>query len=127
MADAKVYAILSVSLVFVGFLVSLRLWTFTSTIGSVFLAFALGLYAVVIFIGIWSYFPRQFRATNARAIMGDLDRPFEVLAEWTSGALLDFAEEHCRIASEKGYWLQLSMIVFMMATLLLGISFVNVP
>ncbi|MCJ7455453.1 hypothetical protein MUP07_01755 [Candidatus Bathyarchaeota archaeon] len=125
--DAKTITILSVTLVLVGFLVSLRPWAFVKLTGLVFFALALVVYALVIGVGLRSYFPREFRATKTRAITRNLDRPNEMLAEWTLESLLDFADEIWRIASEKGYWLQLSMILLLMATLLLGISLVPVP
>ena len=124
MADTKTYTILSVTLVFVGFLVSLRPWLFITANGRIFFAIALGLYAGVILFGIWAYFPREFPATNTRAILEELDRPNEILTRWTSNALLDFADRNWRIALGKGFWIKVTIVLFVIATLSLSISLV---
>jgi hypothetical protein len=95
--------------------------------GRIFFAIALGLYAGVILVGIWSYFPREFPATNTRAILEELDRPNEVLIRWTSDALLDFADRNFRIASGKGFWVKVTIVLFVIATLSLSISLVVGP
>jgi hypothetical protein len=125
MADTKTYTILSVALVFVGFLVSFRPWMFITGNGRVFFAVALGLYVGVVLFGIWSYFPREFPATNTRAILEELDRPNETLMRWTSNALLDFADRNWRIALEKGFWIRVTIVLFVIATLSLSISLVT--
>ena len=124
MADTKTYTILSVALVFVGFLVSLRPWVSMTSTGRTLLAIALGLYVGAIALGVYSYFPREFPATNARAILEDLDRPNEVLMKWTTDKLVEFCDRNWRIASEKGYWIKVTITIFVMATLFLGVSLI---
>ena len=124
MADTKTYTVLSVTLVFVGFLVSLRPWVSMTTIGRVFLAIALGLYVGVIAICVYSYFPREFPGANTRAILEDLDRPNQVLMKWITDKLIEFCDKNWRIASEKGYWIKVTMIVFVMATFFLALSLI---
>jgi len=124
MADTKTYTVLSVTLVFFGLLSSLRPWVGMTATARVFLAAALGLYVGVIGIGVWSYFPRNFPATNARAILEDLDRGNELLMKWTTDKLVEFCDSNWRIALEKGYWIKVTMVLFLVATLLLGISLI---
>jgi len=123
-ADEKTFSILSITLAFVGLLVSLGPWRFIEVVGTVFFAAALILYAGTILIGVRSYFPRKFPATNSRAILDDLDRPHEVLTRWVLNAVLGFAEKNYRMASQKGYWLKVLIVLFLMATVLLVVSFV---
>jgi len=123
-ADEKTYAILSVTLAFIGLLVALRPWRFIEVVGIWFFTAALILYAGTVLIGIKSYFPREFPATKSRAILDELDRPHEVLTMWVLNAILEFAEKNYRMASQKGYWLKVSIVLFLMATVLLIVSFV---
>lgn len=127
MSDTKTYTILSATLVFVGFLVSLKPWASLTIGGRGFLAIALGLYAGVITIGICSYFPRVFPATNTWAILEDLDRANELLIEWTTKKLVEFCDRNWRIASEKGFWIKVALILFVIATLFLCIAFCVSP
>jgi len=123
-ADTKIYAILTITLTFVGFLISSRPWVSLGSVGQVFLALALGLYSGVIAVGIISYYPRTVVATKARAIMNELDRPYGVLASWTVEGLLSFAEDNYRVACEKGFWVRCALILLIIATALLAASLV---
>lgn len=121
-ADTKTYATLSATLVFVGFLVSLRPWMFVGSVGLVFFAFALGLYCTVVEVSVLSYFPRKVTVTNTRAIIQDLNRPNDVLTEWVVDSLLEFADANYRDASKKGFWVKVEIMLLLGATLLFGVS-----
>ena len=122
MADTKTYTILSVTLVFFGFLSSLRPWVGMTDTARGLLAVALGMYGGVVAIGVWSYFPRNFPATNTSAILEHLDRENELLMEWTTDKLVEFSDRNWKIALEKGYWIKITMGLFLVATALLGVS-----
>jgi hypothetical protein len=90
--------------------------------GLALLTIAFGFYVGVILIGFRSYFPREFRATKTRAILDDLDRENELLMEWTTTKVVELCEGNWRIGSEKGYWVKVTMVLFLIGTILLSVS-----
>lgn len=59
---------------------------------------------------------------NAEAIMEELNRSNEKLTLWVTKDILRIANSNSALASRKGFWLKLSIFLFMIGTVLLAFS-----
>lgn len=122
--DTKIYTTLTIALVFLGFLISLKPWTSMGIWAILFLTIALALYLGTTILGIKSYFPRKIPAMDTRRLIEHLDESHETIVIGVLMGLLKLADENYQIASEKGYWLQVEIALFLIATFSLAISLV---
>ncbi len=87
-----------------------------------FLVVALGIYLLVIGLGLREYSPTDISVFDARTIFNRLEKPTEKLMRWTTRLLLDCADENYSKVDRKSSAVEKMTYLFLAATVLLAIG-----
>ena len=120
--DTKIFGLTSLAAALVGILVTVRPWASKSADSIILFVAAFAAYALTIVIGLTEYFPTESSTSNARAILEEKTQPYDVLVQWVTESLLDFADENYRIAHRKSRTLMRMLIIFLVAAVLLALG-----
>lgn len=120
--DTKIYGLISLALVLVGLLLTVKPWSNKSYVAISFFVASVAVYSFIIVWGLVTYSPRKSLTTNSRAIIESIEEPYGDLLRWTVDDLLDFADRNNEIASVKIGALSVMLFLFLVATVSLALG-----
>ena len=107
----------------VGLFVALRVWVSLRPVGQSFFIGALVIYAFVIALGLFAYYPRSLHIPYPHAIFKFQDEAsYDDLERWVADGILDLTKKNAKVIGRKSYILEIMLILVILASAMLVVS-----